>query len=163
MYFVYCICCLSFTFTPSQIYNASFACLEVNEEPNNPCSPSPCGLNAVCREKNGLAACSCLPDFVGRAPNCRPECTLNAECPAHLACVSQRCRDPCPGSCGVSATCSVANHSPVCVCDVGYSGDPFSVCYPKPSKSPFPKRYTVALAHIWLHFLFFVFFRNLYI
>lgn len=110
------------------------ACLGTNDEPSNPCSPSPCGPNSVCREVNGLPACSCQPEFVGRAPNCRHECTLNAECSANLACISQRCRDPCPGSCGVSATCSVVNHSPVCVCDVGYSGDPFSVCHPKPSK-----------------------------
>lgn len=117
------------------------ACLEPKDEPVNPCSPSPCGPYSVCRVVNGLPACSCQPEFVGRAPNCRHECTLNAECPAHLACVSQRCRDPCPGSCGVSATCSVANHSPVCVCNVGFSGDPFSVCHPKPSK--------IITTHLW--------------
>lgn len=39
-----------------------------------------------------------------------------------------KCRDPCPGSCGQNADCTVFNHLPACTCANGYSGDPFSHC-----------------------------------
>lgn len=100
----------------------------------NPCIPSPCGPYSVCRAIGDTPACSCLPNYVGRAPNCRPECTISAECPANLACLNERCKDPCPGSCGLSASCHVVNHSPACSCLNGYTGDPFSGCHPVPSK-----------------------------
>jgi hypothetical protein len=77
----------------------------------NPCVPSPCGPNSQCRAVGNTPACSCLPHYVGRAPNCRPECTINAECPSNLACQNTRCGDPCPGSCGVQATCVVVKHA----------------------------------------------------
>lgn len=104
-----------------------------------PCIPSPCGPNSQCREIGSTAVCSCLPNYIGRAPNCRPECTINSECPANHACINERCKDPCPGSCGLSAYCNVINHSPVCTCANGYQGDPFSGCYPIPSKILFYK------------------------
>lgn len=154
--YMYIVCLPAPSHTSSHVpptHHYLIACLEPKDEPVNPCSPSPCGPYSVCRVVNGLPACSCQPEFVGRAPNCRHECTLNAECPAHLACVSQRCRDPCPGSCGVSATCSVANHSPVCVCNVGFSGDPFSVCHPKPSKIITPLL-TLSVDIYFMHLIF---------
>lgn len=100
----------------------------------NPCVPSPCGPNSQCRVVGNTPACSCLPNYIGRAPNCRPECTINAECPGNLACVNERCKDPCPGSCGVQATCMVVKHAPVCSCLIGYTGDPFAGCSIIPSK-----------------------------
>lgn len=100
------------------------------DEPQKPCIPSPCGPNSQCREVGSTAACSCLQNYVGRPPNCRPECTINAECAGNFACLNERCKDPCPGSCGLSAICNVVNHSPVCVCSQGYTGDPFTACYP---------------------------------
>lgn len=109
--------------------------------PENPCTPSPCGPNSLCRAIGDTPACSCLPNYVGRAPNCRPECTISAECPANLACINERCRDPCPGSCGFSAHCHVVNHSPVCNCASGYTGDPFSGCHPVPSKNAYAYRF----------------------
>lgn len=101
-----------------------------DDRPSNPCVPSPCGPNSQCRVVGETPVCSCLPNFVGRAPNCRPECTINSECPANLACINERCKDPCPGSCGFNAFCNVVNHSPVCTCEAGYNGDPFSGCNP---------------------------------
>lgn len=98
----------------------------------NPCVPSPCGPNSQCRVVGNTPACSCLPNYIGRAPNCRPECTINAECPGNLACQNERCKDPCPGSCGPSATCVVIKHAPVCECITGFTGDPFSGCNPIP-------------------------------
>ncbi|KAG8232833.1 hypothetical protein J437_LFUL013159, partial [Ladona fulva] len=102
------------------------------------CIPNPCGPNSECRLMGGVPACSCLPSYIGTPPSCRPECTINAECPSHLACIKNHCQDPCPGSCGVDASCRVINHTPVCTCDSGYSGDPFVQCSLIPSTTPTP-------------------------
>lgn len=96
--------------------------------PTNPCQPSPCGPNSICREVNSHAVCSCQPNFRGSPPNCRPECVVSSECTQDKACVNQRCIDPCPGTCGVNAKCQVVNHSPICSCAKGYTGDPFVRC-----------------------------------
>lgn len=99
-------------------------------KPNlNPCVPSPCGPNSQCRIVGDSPVCSCLPNYIGRSPNCRPECTINSECPANLACINEKCADPCPGSCGLLAQCAVTNHRPICTCPFGYTGDPFSNCF----------------------------------
>lgn len=96
------------------------------------CIPNPCGPNSQCQIQNGNIACSCLPDFIGSPPTCRPECVLSSECPSQLACINQKCRDPCPGSCGANANCRVVNHIPICTCNEGFTGDPFSLCSPIP-------------------------------
>lgn len=98
------------------------------KESGNPCIPSPCGPNSQCRVIDTQPACSCLPNFIGRPPNCRPECINDSECPNNLACKNGKCRDPCPGSCGINAQCTVINHSSVCSCFKGYTGDPISSC-----------------------------------
>lgn len=108
--------------------------LEIENEYVNPCVPSPCGPNSQCREVNGQAVCSCLPTYVGSPPGCRPECVVSSECPLDKACANQKCVDPCPGVCGQNANCRVNNHSPICSCSPGYTGDPFSRCYPIPRK-----------------------------
>lgn len=95
-----------------------------------PCSPSPCGANSQCKEIKGQAVCSCLPSFVGSPPYCRPECVISSECPPNLACIDQKCLDPCIGSCGDNANCNVINHSPICVCKAGLTGNPFTRCFP---------------------------------
>lgn len=100
----------------------------------NPCVPSPCGSNSVCKVIDNHAACSCLPNYIGRSPNCRPECSINSECPGNLACLNEKCRDPCPGSCGIATTCIVLNHSPICQCEIGFTGDPFVGCSAIPGK-----------------------------
>jgi len=105
--------------------------------PSNPCNPSPCGNFAVCKELNGVAICSCLPGYIGSPPACRPECTSSSECALDKACINQKCVNPCPGPCAVSAECRVVNHSPICVCPAGTEGDPFSYCTAK--RSPPPK------------------------
>lgn len=132
----------------------------------NPCVPSPCGPNAQCRTIGETPACSCLPNYIGRPPNCRPECSINEECPGNLACQNERCRDPCPGSCGIHASCVVVKHAPMCSCDPGFTGDPFSGCSPVPSKIPEPytspafhlhftaKNFSFAISHCKNHFNF---------
>lgn len=98
----------------------------------NPCEPSPCGPNSQCRDNGGSPSCSCLNNFIGIPPNCRPECSINAECPSNLACINQKCKDPCPGSCGSNAICNVFSHTPMCSCPQGFTGDPFKYCQTKP-------------------------------
>lgn len=96
----------------------------------DPCYPSPCGLNTFCRKSNNRAHCECLPGFSGSpfGNGCRPECTINSDCSRNLACVNQKCIDPCPGVCGYSAQCHVVNHSPICSCPNQLVGDPFTEC-----------------------------------
>jgi len=94
-----------------------------------PCQPSPCGPNAECRPVGDQPSCSCLPGFSGTPPNCRPECVSNSDCPRHLACINQKCKDPCPGTCGTNAECRVVNHTPRCFCLQGFTGDPFTMCH----------------------------------
>lgn len=116
------------------------SCLLATTPPvGNPCNPSPCGPNSQCKVIGTHPACSCLPNYVGRAPNCRPECTLDAECPSNLACQNERCRDPCSGACGSLAQCTVVNHCAVCTCPQGYTGNPNSACFlaPPPCKNMF--------------------------
>ena len=100
----------------------------------DPCDPDPCGLNSRKRQNGDRCDCSCLPDFIGSPPNCRPECTINSDCPTELACITRHCQDPCPGLCGINAKCRVRNHIPICICNPGYVGDPFSQCRFQTSK-----------------------------
>lgn len=104
-------------------------CTEIVEQPKpkpyNPCDPSPCGANALCDN----AVCSCINEYSGDPHiGCRPECTLNTECPSKRACINNKCVDPCIGTCGVNAICDVSNHIPSCSCPQGQEGDPFVVC-----------------------------------
>jgi len=105
-----------------------FNLLVVPLPPMDPCFPSPCGLYAECKVINDQAACTCLKNYIGIPPNCRAECVVNTDCPSNQACISEKCRDPCIGSCGQNADCRVQNHIPICLCQSGYSGDPFTLC-----------------------------------
>lgn len=94
-----------------------------------PCTPSPCGANAICKEQNGAGSCTCLPDYFGNPyEGCRPECILNSDCPSFLSCVQNKCKDPCPGACAPNTDCAAINHMPSCTCRTGYTGNPFSFC-----------------------------------
>ena len=102
---------------------------------DDPCVPNPCGPNShPPRISGSRCQCTCLPGMIGSPPNCRPECVINSECPSDKACINRKCQDPCPGLCGVNAYCSVRNHVPICICNQGYIGDPFSTCYRPTSK-----------------------------
>jgi hypothetical protein len=101
----------------------------------DPCNPNPCGLYSnPPRNVGDRCDCSCLPGMIGSPPNCRPECIRNADCPTDKACRNQKCVDPCPGLCGRNAYCNVRNHIPICICENGFIGDPFSSCYRPTSK-----------------------------
>lgn len=109
--------------------------IELPEVPENPCLPSPCGLYSECRERNKQAVCLCIQGYIGAPPNCRPECVENSECLTTQACLNMKCKDPCPGLCGINALCSVNNHRANCKCQSQYSGDPYSQCSPIPSET----------------------------
>ncbi|XP_046391538.1 adhesive plaque matrix protein 2-like [Ischnura elegans] len=109
---------------------------DIPTERQNPCSPSPCGPNSQCREVNGHAVCSCITGYFGSPPSCRPECIVSSECPISKACVNQKCIDPCQGACGIGARCEEINHSPICNCRPGQTGDPFKSCYNVPQRTP---------------------------
>lgn len=95
----------------------------------NPCYPSPCGSNAHCRIENSYGVCECLPEYHGNPyENCRPECIVNSDCPMNRACIRNKCKDPCPGTCGLRAVCVVSNHIPICSCPEEYTGDAFRQC-----------------------------------
>ena len=95
----------------------------------DPCNPSPCGSNAVCKRRGDVVSCQCIPDYHGDPyDECRPECVINADCPSSKQCRDSHCVDPCPGVCGTNAYCQVPNHLPICACSQGYTGDPFTAC-----------------------------------
>ena len=66
----------------------------------------------------------------------RPECTTDPECPDHLACIREKCQNPCfTSTCGVNAECQVTRHRAVCICRPGYEGDPYRICEERKSFS----------------------------
>lgn len=118
-----------FFFSMFSIFTVPSIVAEPVRERPTPCTPSPCGANAICREQNGAGSCSCIEDYQGNPyEGCRPECILNTDCPSNRACIRNKCQDPCPGTCGQNAVCQVVNHLPSCTCQPGYSGDPFRHC-----------------------------------
>jgi hypothetical protein len=102
-------------------------------QPQRPCDPNPCGTNAQCKSQNGAINCVCPDNYFGDPySSCRPECVLNTDCPRDKSCSRNRCIDPCPGTCGLNADCSISNHIPVCSCKESHTGDPYGSCRPIP-------------------------------
>jgi len=99
-----------------------------------PCKPSPCGPNSVCRPVGNAPVCSCQSNYLGLPPDCRPECVSSSECAPSQACLNLKCQDPCKETCGRDAQCKVVNHNPICVCPSGWTGDPMTGCRIIPSK-----------------------------
>lgn len=110
----------------------------------NPCvSESPCARNAECFVSNHAATCRC-PDHLptgnpySYCENKRdqPECRKDMECPSRLACVNEKCVEPCPviRPCMENAKCSVLDTVPVrtmvCTCPSGWFTDAEGICRP---------------------------------
>ena len=62
-----------------------------------------------------------------------PECTRDTDCFSQRRCINQVCVNPCLAGepCGRGAFCRVHDHNPVCICPIGYEGDPFVECRPR--------------------------------
>ena len=59
----------------------------------------------------------------------KPECTTDPECPDHLACIEEKCKNPCfTSNCGVNAECRAIKHRATCICNPGFVGDPYRIC-----------------------------------
>lgn len=58
-------------------------------------------------------------------------CTSDSECPINQACINKLCQNPCSDSrqCDQNSECRAVNHRPVCVCPIGWSGNPQVQCY----------------------------------
>lgn len=113
------------------MYCVSSSGVPPTEPPASPCQPNPCGPNSECRLSldKEKAVCSCLQGFFGSP--CRPECTIDSDCPLSHACLNLKCVDPCPGACGINTECNVIAHTPICRCQDGLTGNPYSRCYEK--------------------------------
>lgn len=73
--------------------------------------------------------------MINSPPNCRPECLMSSDCAPELACIRQKCENPCSSSsCGIDARCTVVNHSPICSCPPSKVGDPFLRCIDAPEQ-----------------------------
>lgn len=104
----------------------------------DPCAASPCGPGAICTSEDDRYRCTCQPGYFGNPyQSCSPECTVNSDCPSNRACVSLKCVDPCPGSCGINANCQVLSHAPNCYCEPGYTGNPYRRCFIERRKDEF--------------------------
>lgn len=84
--------------------------IRLAQDPNcTVCWSGPCLNDGICVPLNVTAyRCDCPEDYAG------PICQTHMECK--------------PDSCGEHAHCYVANHQINCVCDFGYSGNPFKGC-----------------------------------
>lgn len=123
-----CSCKQGFTGDPFTVCYAAPEPKPQLTEQLNPCIPSPCGLNAECRDVGGIPSCSCIRGYFGSPPNCKPECIVNTDCSNEKTCINMKCENPCNGLCGLNALCNVIKHVPICLCPEGYQGDPFSMC-----------------------------------
>jgi len=122
---------IKYTNSLVNIFNRS-SCISdavvIRDDPH-PCTPSPCGANAQCREQNNAGSCSCLPGYFGNPyEGCRPECIVNTDCSPSTACIQYKCQNPCPGNCGLNADCQVVYHVASCICNPGYTGNPYQSC-----------------------------------
>lgn len=106
----------------------------MDEKSEDPCSTEQCGPSSLCTLVGSRQVCTCVDGFIGSPPNCRPECSNNGDCENNQSCINQKCVNPCPGTCGSNSECNIINHSPICTCLTGYTGEPFVECKPITSK-----------------------------
>lgn len=115
-----------------RLLTIEFYFLDTIIEYSSPCDPSPCGINAECSERNGAGSCRCVESYVGNPyEGCRPECVINSDCASMLACIQNKCKDPCPGICAPNGICQVVNHLPSCYCPPGLTGNAYTYCVEK--------------------------------
>ena len=81
--------------------------------------------------KNHRVFCTCPENFFGNAySRCSPECTEHEQCSNRLTCNNLKCVDPCVEACGSNTNCRAENHTAICSCKKGYTGNPIEGCSP---------------------------------
>lgn len=117
----------------------------INSQCINPCVyDNPCSPRAECRVHNHLSVCRCPSGFFGNPyVDCKleiqPECKVDTDCPSLLACLNNKCQDPCRvlEPCQRPSNCKVVPSSPVrtmiCVCPTGYISSGSGTCKPTPT------------------------------
>lgn len=105
----------------------------------NPCSEgNPCAQTAECSVQSERAVCKCPAGMIGdpfrncfKELNTAPECRSDSDCSSALACINEKCRDPCAerNPCAQNAECRVSQHRPLCYCQQGWGGNPQTQCY----------------------------------
>ena len=110
---------------------------------------SPCGREAICKNKLGSFTCTCPSGTSGDAyaGACLPvklQCTSDGQCRENEKCSGgecvclppffidnrdgNRCRSPCDQfRCGLNAECTPTN-PPQCLCKAGFTGNPLTGC-----------------------------------
>ena len=95
-----------------------------------------------------LPEMSCLIFALQPFSAIKPECVVDPDCASHLACIREKCVNPCQSqTCGTNAECTVSNHRPLCVCIRGYEGDPYTICRER-KKRPIPVHNSNKQSHI---------------
>lgn len=95
-----------------------------------------CDSNKKCEVRNHRPVCVCKGFVVNNAGElkCKPEsieCTRDNECSSNLACINNKCQNPClagkKSPCAKNKVCEVLDHKPVCVC-LDDCNPTFSIC-----------------------------------
>lgn len=104
----------------------SQACDRAQSQCYDPCvrGGSLCEANKMCEVRKHEPTCICKHGFVVNSVGefvCATgpiECRANDECASNLACVNNKCVNPCSVGqpCPPSKQCDVLNHQPVCIC-----------------------------------------------
>ena len=82
------------------------------------CSPGPCAEGARCEARGHREVCTCRPPLQGDGyafctspieADPEPECRVDRDCPVKMACIEDRCQNPCLTSnpCGRNQVCTV--------------------------------------------------------
>lgn len=104
-------------------------------------------LNAICTGRRHQSQCECRPGYRGNPfvqcdvpleppTKVEPECKQDPDCPSQLACINQRCTNPCatPHVCTPQQTCHVLDTLPlrtmICKCPSDTITDNSGNCVP---------------------------------
>lgn len=140
-----CICPRGYRLTASGL-----ACLDRNECDEG----ATCPVGAVCQNKIGSYECVCPPGTLGDpyTRSCEPvsgrppqaDCQSNSDCGLERECdlLSRKCVSPCR-VCGPRATCTVANHTAICLCPPRYTGNAIDLVYGCQESSAGPQTSTI--------------------